>query len=124
MERIHETDARHLATDAPGQEKYEDLPASELADEIETISPEGRPADPEFGPKRMGLFLSLLVGLVLIIGVVIAIFGSVIMGFAFVVLGIAWMLVNPAVWASLSRAKERNEAKHNIDAHVVHTQHH
>lgn len=124
MERIRETDAQHLAQDAPGTERYEDLPKQELADEIEEISPEGRPADPEFGPKRMSLFLSLLVGVILLIGVITAIFGSVIMGFAFVVLGITWMLVNPAVWASVSRARERNDAKHNIDAHMVHTHHH
>lgn len=124
MERIRETDAEHLAQDAPGTERYEDLPKQELADEIEEISPEGRPADPEFGPKRMSLFLSLLVGVILLIGVITAIFGSVIMGFAFVVLGITWMLVNPAVWASVSRARERNDAKHNIDAHMVHTHHH
>lgn len=124
MERIRETDAQHLAQDAPGTERYEDLPKRELADEIEEISPEGRPADPEFGPKRMSLFLSLLVGVILLIGVITAIFGSVIMGFAFVVLGITWMLVNPAVWASVSRARERNDAKHNIDAHMVHTHHH
>lgn len=124
MERIRETDAQHLAHDAPGTERYEDLPKQELADEIEEISPEGRPADPEFGPKRMSLFLSLLVGVILLIGVITAIFGSLIMGFAFVVLGITWMLVNPAVWASVSRARERNDAKHNIDAHMVHTHHH
>lgn len=121
MERVYETDQEHLAEDAPGTERYEDLPKEQLADEIEEISPEGRPADPEFGPKRIGLFLSLLMGVILLVGVIIAIFGSVIMGFAFVVLGLAWMLVNPAVWASVSRARERNEAKNNIDAHVVHT---
>lgn len=124
MERIYETDTKHAAEFAPGTEKYEDLPKEELADEIERISPEGRPADPGMGPRRMGLFLSLLVGLILLIGVVTAIFGSVIMGFAFVVLGIAWMLVNPAVWASLARARERGEAKGNIDEHVVVHPHH
>lgn len=121
MERIIQTDANHAAELAPGTERYEDLPKEELADEIEMISPEGRPADPEFGPKRMGLFLSLLVGVILLIGVVTAVFGSVIMGFAFVVLGLAWLFVNPAVWASVARARERNEAKQHIDqAHVVH----
>lgn len=123
MERVYETDTRHLAEDAPGAERYEDVPKEVLADEIEEISPEGRPADPELGPRRMSLFLSLLVGLILLIGVVTAIFGSVIMGFAFVVLGITWMLVNPAVWASVSRARERGEAKHNIDTQMVHTHH-
>ncbi len=81
----------------------------ELATKIEAVSPEGRPADPEMGPKRIGMFLGAMVGVMVLIGVLVSILGSRPLGAAIAIFGIMLLAVHPTVWAAILRAKERKD---------------
>ncbi len=96
---------------------YEEVPADQLADEIEHISPEGRPGEPRMGPRQIGLLIGGLAILVLAGGIAAMALLSVAAGLFILALGIALLIANPVVWASIGRASERAEAKHRIEGH-------
>lgn len=79
------------------------------AKQIAEASPEGVPANPDAGPKVIGLMLAGIVVLLLVVAVVVAAFASPGVGLAIGGLGLLLFVANPAVWASVLRAKERAE---------------
>lgn len=98
----------------PPPEPYEPHPLSmeereELAARISEISPEGRPADPAMGPRRIGLLLAGAASLFLIVGVVMALSTTVAVGVAMGAFGLVLFALNPEVWAAIARAQEREE---------------
>lgn len=93
---------------------YKDLPDEKLAEEIEKVSPEGTPAHPEVGPRRIGLFYLSLVFIGLIAGAIIgAMFGPRVgVGFAIVILVL--LFINPETWAAFHRARERKRVEKRV----------
>ena len=96
----------------------EDLPPEEMSNEIARHSPEGRPGDPTAGGRTialliMGLALGLIAGAVFV-GLTVRWEAGVAVG----ALAILLLFLNPAVWGSILRAKERERAARNV-AHDV-----
>ena len=79
--------------------------------EIEAVSVEGRPANPRVGPRRIGLLLLSMCVVVLAAAVLAAVAVSPSVGVMLAVFSFVLLLVNPEVWASVSRARERREAQ-------------
>lgn len=99
----------------PAEPRYEDLPTKALEREIERISPEGKPAHPEMGPRRLGFLLVGLAALILLVGVAVAILVDVTGGIVVAALGLALFLVSPGFWATIFRARERAVAQHRVE---------
>lgn len=97
----------------PDQQHVPPVPKSspnpDRAARIGQISPEGVPADPNAGPKTIGLVLAVSVVVTLGAAVILAAFVAPLAGVALGALALIVFLANPAVWASMSRAKERRE---------------
>lgn len=81
--------------------------ADPRARRIAEVSPEGIPADPQTDRKTIGKLLSVSFVVVAIIAVLVAIFINPWIGFICGVLAVLLMLINPVLWASFSRMKER-----------------
>lgn len=90
---------------------YEDLPDDKLAEEIENVSPEGAPAHPEVGPRRIGLIYIIVVSAAVIAALVIGIIFGPMIGVVFGLLMLALLLINPGTWAAFHRARERKRAE-------------
>ncbi len=100
--------------DAPREPHAEDLPPEQMSDEIARHSPEGRPGDPTAGGRTiafliMGLALGLIAGAVFV-GLTVRWEAGVAVG----ALAILLLFLNPAVWGSILRAKERERAARNV----------
>ena len=95
---------------------YERLPAEDLASEIEHTSPEGRPADPMMSPRRIYLLLALFALMFIVGGVIVALAYDRTVGIGVGVAGVALLALNPTVWAAVSRARERRDAQHTVEA--------
>lgn len=82
----------------------------ENADTVQSISPEGRPADSGLGP--WGLWgLVIVVGGVLLLGaVLLGVFVHWGLGIGTLLLGGLFMLMNPVIGAASQRAHDREEA--------------
>lgn len=76
---------------------------------IAEVSPEGIPADPDTDRRTIGRTLTFAFAIVAIIAVLLAIFVHPWVGLICGVLAILLMLVNPVLWASFSRMKEREQ---------------
>lgn len=83
------------------------------ATEISDVSPDGIPAHPSYSAGRIGVFVVATMMLIMLIAVLIAAYVSAAFGVAIGVIGFASFVLNPAVWASVFRAKERAEIEHN-----------
>ncbi|HMN41223.1 MAG TPA: hypothetical protein PKE29_10285 [Phycisphaerales bacterium] len=81
----------------------------QLAQKIEAVSPDGRPAHPQIGPRGIGKMLLLFALVVLIAGVVVGVWLSRPLGIAIAVVGAVLFVFNPTVWAAVGRARERGK---------------
>jgi hypothetical protein len=102
------------------EDSYDQLPREELAEEISHVSSDGRPMRPELSPKRTILLVLGFFVAVLAIAAVLAVLVSWLLGLTVAVLGGAFTLVHPAVWASVQRSREREQAKQRLEAHRGH----
>ena len=81
--------------------------ADPRARRIAEVSPEGIPGDPQTDRGTIGKILSVSFVVVAIIAVLVAIFINPWIGLICGVLAVLLMLINPVLWASFSRMKER-----------------
>ncbi len=79
------------------------------AETVTKVSPEGRPADPGLRGCGTAVILAAFAGLMVVGGIVVAVAWSLPAGVATALLGLFLFLVNPAVWASVARAKQRED---------------
>lgn len=99
------------------EDSYDRLPREELSEEIEQVSGEGRPVHPELSPKRTILLVFGFFVAVLLIAAVLGVLVNWVLGLTVAVLGGVFTLVHPAVWASVQRSREREEAKERVEGH-------
>ncbi len=109
---------RSNPSDASGQEQYgqreghaqppptDDPEARRIAE----VSPEGIPADPGTDRRTIGRIFTGAFIVVAIIAVLLAIFVHVWVGIITGLIAVLLMMVNPVLWASFSRMKEREQA--------------
>lgn len=88
--------------------------SEELGDEIERISPEGRPGDPGAGPRQIGLLFVLFIILFLLVALVLAITVRPMVGVGVAAFTLMIFAVNPEVHASIIRARERKAAEEHV----------
>jgi hypothetical protein len=86
-----------------------------LADEIEKISVDGRPAHPDMGPRRIRRLIMALVGVILVTGVLVALLVDRAMGLGLAAFGSVLFIVNPELWATVFRARERRRAQRELE---------
>lgn len=94
---------------------YKDVPMGRLADEIERISVDGRPAFPQMGPRRIRRLVMALVGVILVTGVLVAMAVDRAMGLGMAAFGVLLFITNPEFWATVARARERRRAQRQIE---------
>lgn len=88
---------------------YEDQQAGKIAD----VSPEGRPANPGLGAKGIAMMISASVTAVVIASILTALFISAAAGWGvFIVSMLLAVVINPVMYASILRAREREHAAH------------
>jgi hypothetical protein len=91
------------------KEAYDDRQAGEIAD----VSPEGRPANPGLGAKGIAIMISASVTAVVIASILTAIFVSAAAGWGvFIVSMLLAVVINPVMYASILRAREREHTSH------------
>ncbi len=96
------------ATGVPQGERGRDEPESR-SKRIERVSPEGRPAHPEYDTGNIRNLLIGAVALVVLLSVATAVFAGLAAGAVVLVFGLGVaILMNPAIWAASLRAKERS----------------
>lgn len=78
-------------------------------EEIKEVSPEGEPAHPEAGPKKITGYMVLAVVTLIVAAIVLAIMGQTVIAIGLGVAAVLMMILNPVFWASVMRAKERND---------------
>ena len=76
---------------------------------IEVVSPEGRPADPNFGTRQLGMMLVAIVVGMLVVAIVLALLTQTVLAIAVGVIGILLFVVNPEIWAAILRTRERQK---------------
>ncbi|MFI4898140.1 MAG: hypothetical protein ACIARR_09970 [Phycisphaerales bacterium JB059] len=107
-----EEDARRYTTGAAGDPEARRVKTERVREDVEKISPEGRPAHPETGS---GGVLGFLIGSVIVVAmlaVATGIFAGVAAGLVVLVFGLGLaVLINPVVWTSMFRAEELREAE-------------
>lgn len=106
-------DVQPTTTEALQEHTRLTMPGPNSAEEIEAVSPEGKPADANTGPGSIWL---MLVGAWVLLAIVAVVIGSTLswaMAALMLVLGTLGMIFNPVVLASMSRAKERREVLHH-----------
>lgn len=98
--------------DPPGGEaSAEELDDQERLEAIERVSPEGRPAHPEMGDAQISWLVLFGVIFVLVLSVVFAAIAGIAAGAVVLALGLGIaVLMNPEMWASLLRARERKRS--------------
>ncbi len=101
-------------TGVPQTEAHREDEQEQMIHEIERVSPEGRPAHPEYRARDVGLLLIGAVAAVIVASIIVTLTaglgpGAVVLAFG---LGLA-VLMNPEVWASSLRAKERSDIEHH-----------
>lgn len=74
---------------------------------IETVSPEGRPGDPNFGVKELGIMMVSIVVFLLIAALVLALLTQSVLAIAIGIIAILLFVANPQVWAAMARTRER-----------------
>ncbi|MGE3108953.1 MAG: hypothetical protein AB7N65_03155 [Vicinamibacterales bacterium] len=94
---------------------YRDLPRDRLADEIEKISVDGRPAYPQLGPRRIRRVIMAAVGVILITGGLVALLVDGAMGLGMMAFGVLLFLMNPELWATVFRVRERRRAQRQVE---------
>lgn len=96
---------------------YEDVAHTQperLVQEIRKESAEGTPADLHTGPRGIGLWIAVVVALVALAAVGVAFWLGPLAALAVLFVGCAIVLMNPEVWASVLRGKERQRAKDRV----------
>ena len=87
----------------------DDRQAGEIAD----VSPEGRPANPGLGAKGIAMMICASVTVVVIASILTAVFVSAAAGWGvFIVSMLLTVVINPVMYASILRAREREHASH------------
>lgn len=81
----------------------------EVADEIGSVSIEGRPGDPKSAPRLLRTELLIAAGAILFTAVVVGIWISPVVALVMLAIGAIGMFVNPVVAATVARANEREE---------------
>lgn len=81
---------------------------SNLKERIKSESPEGRPANPDFGSRSFGVVLIFIAFFMMLGATVLALFIQPLAAIVVGVLALVVFLVNPEVWAALLRGKERD----------------
>ncbi|MEZ6234005.1 MAG: hypothetical protein R3B68_07435 [Phycisphaerales bacterium] len=76
---------------------------------IEVVSPEGRPGDPNFGSRQLGMMLVAIVVGMLVVALVLALLTQTVLAIAVGVIGILLFVVNPEIWAAILRTRERHK---------------
>lgn len=104
----------------PEQQRRVRLIATETRDpatafEIVESSHEGVPAHPEIGPVFIWLMLGFAFVLLVAMSVVAAFVLSPIIGLIAIVLGLLCLCANPAIWATVMRARERQRVRRAQD---------
>lgn len=94
---------------------YRDLPRDRLADEIERISVDGRPAYPQLGPRRIRRVIMAAVGVTLITGGFVALLVDGAMGLGMMAFGVLLFLMNPELWATVFNTRERRRARREVE---------
>ncbi len=88
-----------------------------LAHDVETISPEGAPADPHSGPGGQ-LVAIIAFGVIFVVAaVVVGLTFSWVAAVATLGLGVAAAMFNPAVFAAVFRAGERRQVMETPPSH-------
>lgn len=87
----------------------------ELAEEIEFLSSEGRPAHPEHGARHIGAAIAVFGAVVILSAILIGTMFDRVAGLGLVIIGMLMIAVNPAVWAGVLRARERERARRIIE---------
>lgn len=106
--RPDQIDASDQQTREHGEAPAQPPPTADpRARRIAEVSPEGIPADPQTDRKTIGKILTGSFVVVAIIAVLLAIFVNPWVGLICGVLAVLLMLINPVLWASFSRMKER-----------------
>ncbi len=85
-------------------------PTDRKREAVAYVSTEGRPADPEFGGCATAIVVAVIAILVVIGGIAMMIWVNLPSGIVFIAIGVLALAVNPVLWASGVRAKERAEA--------------
>ncbi len=89
----------------------------QVAEKLEHESPEGRPAHPEIGRRKVRLLLLLVAMATIVAGVLISVFYQPITGVVVAILGLILIIFNPMVWVSLLRGQEVDEARDDLTRH-------
>ncbi len=97
---------------------YEELPPEELSHEIEKISAEGIPADPQTSPRQIGAWIAVCIGVLLLAGLVAGALVDPTIGLTIAIASLVVFAFNPELWANVQRAKERREAQHRVEHHT------
>ncbi|MEZ6242078.1 MAG: hypothetical protein R3B57_03455 [Phycisphaerales bacterium] len=113
------TTTTHRAKASPGRRGNSAMGAPILDDraaiqrrrvDIERVSPEGSPGDPEVGSLGIGLLILGSIVLSLLLGVVVAVFAGFAAGLVVVAFGLGLsILFNPEIWSASLRAQERHQ---------------
>ncbi len=74
---------------------------------IQRTSPEGRPAHPQLGATDLGALVVGTVGIAAVAAVGAALLGATAIAGAIVVITLLFLALNPEVWATIFRARER-----------------
>lgn len=99
------------------ESRYEDVAHAQperLIQEIRKESAEGTPGDPHVGPRGIGLWIAVVVAIVALAAVGVAFWLGPLVALAVLIVGGAIVLMNPEVWASVLRGKERQRAKNRV----------
>lgn len=87
-----------------------DPPVSQVADVVERVSPEGRPAEAELKPRNfLGVF-AIFALLVVVAGVLVGYFVSPGIGVLLAAGSMFVLFFNPALWVGGVRERERERA--------------
>ena len=118
MPRLREWESRtthpHSETKSPVDA---DAELTQIAHEIEEISAEGRPADPETTPRRIGLWIAGCFAALILVGTLIAVVADVAFGLTVAIVALIIFAFNPELWANIKRASERRIAKDEVRRH-------
>jgi len=87
----------------------------DLEKRIESVGPEGAPADPHSGPGGQLMLLSVMLVAIVLLAVLIGwYFGGWMAALLALALGLFSMLFNPAVLAIFQRAGDRRQVMENV----------
>lgn len=114
MQPAHPTPRRASDETRIHETGYAEVSNDRLAEEIDAISAEGRPAHPEAGPGRITLYLLLASLLLLVVGLAATLTMQPVAGLVTMGVAVLLFLSNPVIWVAIIRAVERARAKDRI----------